>query len=100
LVPSNPRGAGQVPLLDNLLIDHRGDLLLWQCVDAGQQVFKLRGMNHRQHLGTPQWLVGFGQLLANRNGENGWNGGGGRWQRRGAHRGAIGRQKLFACSMW
>jgi hypothetical protein len=38
---------------------------------AGQKIFQLRGADCRQHLRSPQGVIGLGKLLANRDREGG-----------------------------
>jgi hypothetical protein len=73
LVPSHPSRVCRVALLLSLAIDHHGELLVWRLLDAEEQVFKLCGTYGRQHLGTQERKVSFGQLLADRGGKEGGN---------------------------
>jgi hypothetical protein len=70
LVLSHRSRACQVALLLALAINDHGELLVWCLLDT-EQVFKLCGTYSWQHLGTPEWKVSFGQLLTDRDEEEG-----------------------------
>jgi hypothetical protein len=68
-----------MPQLSGFVVNDDGDLFLWRLLDAKDKVFKLHGSDGRQHLSTPEWIIGSGQLLADGDGKDGGNhdGGGG-----------------------
>jgi hypothetical protein len=91
LVPGHLGSVGRIPLLHGFVVDHDGDLFP-RCLLDAKKVFKLHGFDGWQHLGTSEWVIGFGQLLANGNGKNGANGG---------HDARTHRRSLkFFCGSW
>jgi hypothetical protein len=81
LVPGNPRKICGIRLFDRLAIDCCGDVFHQRHLIANQEVLKLRSLKGRLDLGAPKGVIGFSQLLADWDIEDGGyvggNGGGG-----------------------